>query len=51
MGGSGSVGSAPIKLQVNGWSSSLSEGDRESANLKNRFHVVVLVSGLSHNDM
>ena len=50
-GGSGSVGSAPIKLRVNGSVSSSSDGDGESANQKNRFHVVVLILGLSHNNM
>ena len=50
-GPSDSVGSAPIMLQVNGLSSSSSEGDRESANLKNRLGVVVVGSGLSHNSM
>ena len=45
------MGSAPMKLQVNGWSSSSSDGDGESANLKNHFCVVVLVSGLSRSSM
>ena len=35
-GASGSVGSVPIKLQVNGLVSSSSDGDGESANRKNR---------------
>ena len=51
-GPSDSVGSAPITLRVNGLSSSSSsEGDRESANLKNRLRVVVVGSGLSRNSM
>ena len=45
------VGSAPITLRVNGLSSSSSDGDGESANLKNRFLVVVVGSGLSRNRM
>ena len=49
-GPSDSVGSAPITLRVNGFSSS-SEGDRESANLKNRLGVVVVGSRLSRNKM
>ena len=48
---SGSVGSVLIKLQVNGLVSSSSDRDGELANQKNRFQVVVLVSGLSHSDM
>ena len=50
-GASGSVGSVPIKLQVNGLVSSSSDGDGESANRKNHFRVVVLVSGLSRSNM
>ena len=44
------VGSALITLQVNGLSSS-SEGDGESANLKNHLGVVMVGSGLSRNSM
>ena len=44
------MGSAPITLWVNGLSSSSSDGDGESANLKNHFRVVVLVLGLSHSN-
>ena len=53
MGPSDLVDLALITLQVNGFSSSSSssEGDRESANLKNRLHVVVVGSGLSRNRM
>ena len=45
-GPSDSVGSAPIMLRVNRLSSSSSEGDGESANLKNRLGVVVVGSGI-----
>ena len=52
MGPSDSVGSAPITLQVNRLSSSSSsEGDGESANLKNHLGVVVVGSGLSRSRM
>ena len=44
------VGSALITLQVNGLSSS-SEGEGESANLKNHLGVVMVGSGLSRNSM
>ena len=50
-GPSDSVGSAPITLQVNWLSSSSSEGEGESANLKNCLGVVMVGSGLSHNSM
>ena len=50
-GPSDSVGSAPITLRVNGLSSSSSEGDGESANLKNCLHVVVVGLELSRNSM
>ena len=50
-GPSDSVRSAPITLWVNGLSSSSSDGDGESANLKNHFLVVVVGSGLSRNSM
>ena len=50
-GPSVSVGSAPITLWVNGLSSSLSDGDGESVNLKNRFWVVIVGSGLSRSNM
>ena len=43
---SDSVGSAPITLRVNGLSSSSSEGDGESANLKNHLGVVMVGSGV-----
>ena len=45
------MGSAPITLQVNGLSSSSSDGDGELTNLKNCFYVAVLVSGLSRSNM
>ena len=45
------MGSAPITLRVNRLSSSLSDGDRESVNLKNRFRVVVVGSGLSRSSI
>ena len=45
------MGSASITLQVNGLSSSSSDGDGESANLKNHFWVVVVGSGLSRSNM
>ena len=45
------VGSAPITLRVNGLSSSSSDGDGESANLKNCLQVVVVGSGLSCSSM
>ena len=45
------MGSALITLRVNGLSSSSSDGYGESANLKNRFHVVVVVLRLSCSDM
>ena len=51
MGPSVSVGSAPITLRVNGLSSSSSDGDGESANLKNCLRVVVVGSGLSRSNM
>ena len=51
MGPSDSVGLAPITLWVNGLSSSSSDGDRESANLKNRFRVVIVGLGLSCSNM
>ena len=51
MGPSDSVGLAPITLRVNGLSSSSLDGDRESANLKNCFQVVVVGSGLSRSNM
>ena len=51
MGPSVSVGSALITLRVNGLSSSSSDGDGESANLKNRFWVVVVGPGLSCSSM
>ena len=50
-GASSSVGSVLIKLQINGLVSSSSDRDGESANQKNRFRVVILVSGLSRSDM
>ena len=50
-GPSDSVGSAPITLRVNGLSSSSSDGDGESVNLKNHFWVVVVGSGLSRSSM
>ena len=45
------MGLALITLRVNGLSSSSSDGDGESANLKNRFQVVVVGSGLSRSSM
>ena len=45
------MGSALITLRVNGLSSSSSDGDRESVNLKNCFRVVVVGSGLSRSGM
>ena len=50
-GASGLVGSVLIKLQVNGLVSSSSVSYGESANQKNHFQVVILVSGLSHSNM
>ena len=50
MGPSVLVGLAPITLRVNGLSSS-SDGDGESANLKNCLCVVVVGSGLSRSNM
>ena len=50
-GASGLVGSVLIKLQVNGLVSSSSVSYGESANQKNRFHVVILISGLSRSNM
>ena len=44
------VGSNPITLQVNRLSSS-SDGDGESVNLKNRFQVVIVGSGLFRSSM
>ena len=49
-GPSDSVGSAPITLCVNKLSSS-SEGDGESANLKNHLGIVMVGSGLSRSRM
>ena len=51
MGPSVLVGSALITLRVNGLSSSSSDEDGESANLKNRFRVVIVGSGLSRSNM
>ena len=45
------MGFAPITLRVNGLSSSSSDGDGESVNLKNCFQVVVVGSGLSCSSM
>ena len=50
-GPSDSVGSVLITLWVNRLSSSSSDRDRESVNLKNRFLVVVVGSGLSCSNM
>ena len=51
MGPSDSVGSALITLWVNRLSSSSSDGDGESANLKNHFLVAVVGLGLSRSRM